>query len=116
MKKEIENLLQPWMISKRPKNWKVDIKFVEELEKYIFAEIKKAKFNKAEELLNNGLLFLDWLSPREKKILYSRFVESKNLLEVAKGFDVTRERIRQIEGKALCRVEKKNEEIMNSVY
>ena len=48
---------------------------------------------------------LDSLSPREAKVLRMRFgieMQSDHTLEeVGKQFDVTRERIRQIEAKAL---------------
>ena len=48
---------------------------------------------------------LSTLTPREKKVLELRFglVDGRNrtLEEVGKEFDVTRERIRQIEAKAL---------------
>ena len=48
---------------------------------------------------------LDTLTPREKKVLELRFgmadVHSRTLEEVGKEFNVTRERIRQIEAKAL---------------
>jgi DNA-directed RNA polymerase sigma subunit (sigma70/sigma32) len=39
------------------------------------------------------------LSPRELKILRMRYKQNKTLEEVGKHFDVTRERIRQIETK-----------------
>ena len=41
------------------------------------------------------------LSPRETKVLRCRFVEDLSLEETAKRFDVSRERIRQMEQKAL---------------
>jgi len=41
------------------------------------------------------------LTPREQKVLYLRFFEEKNLDETGRYFNVTRERIRQIEAKAL---------------
>ncbi|MBQ8944464.1 MAG: sigma-70 family RNA polymerase sigma factor, partial [Clostridia bacterium] len=48
---------------------------------------------------------LDTLTAREKKVLQMRFGlldgRSRTLEEVGKEFDVTRERIRQIEAKAL---------------
>ncbi len=51
---------------------------------------------------------LDTLSPREQKVLKLRFGledgRSRTLEEVGKRFDVTRERIRQIEAKALRRL------------
>ena len=50
------------------------------------------------------------LSPREQKILEMRFGLTDNvahtLEEVGKEFDVTRERIRQIEAKALEKIRK----------
>jgi len=50
------------------------------------------------------------LSPREKKILEMRFGlidgVSHTLEEVGQEFDVTRERIRQIEAKALEKIQK----------
>lgn len=57
-------------------------------------------------LLKEQLLeVLDTLTPREKKVLQMRFGigngKPKTLEEVGKEFDVTRERIRQIEAKAL---------------
>ncbi|WP_050840605.1 RNA polymerase sigma factor RpoD [Bordetella pertussis] len=51
---------------------------------------------------------LDSLTPREAKVLRMRFgIEmstDQTLEEVGKQFDVTRERIRQIEAKALCKL------------
>ena len=48
---------------------------------------------------------LETLTPREQKVLQLRFGlidgRSRTLEEVGKEFDVTRERIRQIEAKAL---------------
>ena len=44
------------------------------------------------------------LTPREKEVLNRRFHERQSLEEVAKVFNVTRERLRQIEAKALRRM------------
>ncbi len=44
---------------------------------------------------------LEELSEREQMIMWSRYSEKKTLCEVAKELNVTRERIRQIEAKAL---------------
>ncbi len=52
---------------------------------------------------------LDELSPREAKVLRMRFgldtTSDHTLEEVGKQFDVTRERIRQIENKAMCKLQ-----------
>lgn len=44
---------------------------------------------------------LEKLSEREQMIMWSRYAENKTLKEVAKEYNVTTERIRQIEAKAL---------------
>jgi len=45
--------------------------------------------------------FSERLTPREKQVINRRFHERQSLEEVAKVFNVTRERLRQIEAKAL---------------
>jgi len=56
---------------------------------------------------------LDILSPREQKILMMRFGledgRGRTLEEVGREFGVTRERIRQIEAKALAKLRKNRE-------
>ena len=44
---------------------------------------------------------LDILSPRERKVLKMRFGEGMTLAEIAERLCVTRERVRQLEAKAL---------------
>jgi RNA polymerase primary sigma factor len=60
----------------------------------------------ASKMLKEQLLhILDTLTPREEKVLRLRYGiddgKSRTLEEVGKEFNVTRERIRQIEAKAL---------------
>lgn len=61
-----------------------------------------------EKLKNEIRVALEHLSPREQKILTMRFgLEdsiSRTLEEVGREVGLTRERIRQIEAKALCRI------------
>lgn len=57
--------------------------------------LEKKKFA---ELIN---AVLDTLTQREKKLLRLRFYDDRTLEEVAATFDVSRERLRQIEAKAL---------------
>ena len=47
---------------------------------------------------------IDILTPREKKVISKRFFDNKTYKDVGKEFDVTRERIRQIEAKALRKI------------
>ena len=55
---------------------------------------------------------LDTLTPREKKVLILRFGltdgRARTLEEVGKEFNVTRERIRQIEAKALRKLRQRS--------
>ena len=44
------------------------------------------------------------LTPREKKVISKRFFDNKTYKDVGKEFDVTRERIRQIEATALKKI------------
>ena len=66
------------------------------------APVDAASHTLLKETLNN---VLDSLTPREEKVLRLRFGledgRSRTLEEVGKEFNVTRERIRQIEAKAL---------------
>lgn len=77
------------------------------LEQFVSDTEKDDMYSKvAKELLKDSLNeVLESLSPRERKVLIMRFgldgSKPKTLEEVGKEFNVTRERIRQIEGKAL---------------
>ena len=44
------------------------------------------------------------LTPSEKKVISKRFFDNKTCKDVGKEFDVTQERIRQIEAKALRKI------------
>jgi RNA polymerase primary sigma factor len=46
------------------------------------------------------------LTPREQAVIVARFIEDKTLEEVGTRFEVTRERIRQIEEKALAKLQR----------
>lgn len=79
----------------------VDPETIEELIERHTAEDAMMAIDCAEQIQD----ILDSLTPRESKILRLRFgigmIKDHTLEEVAKMFDVTRERIRQIEAKAL---------------
>lgn len=54
------------------------------------------------------------LTPREQNIIDMRFRQEKTLQEVGKEFDVTRERIRQLENRALKKLRIQKNEFYNS--
>ena len=95
----IKNLLL--VLKSHRDNWELY-----DVENYLKQELKVIK--EREKLMNDVKEILPNLTPREQKILEMRFGFNGNFIhtleEVAKVFMVTRERIRQIEGKALSRV------------
>lgn len=103
---EIENLIK---ISQQPKSLSTPVGDDKEatLEQFVADINQPTLYDKvARELLKDALnKVLDTLSPREKKVLIMRFGledgKPKTLEEVGKEFKVTRERIRQIEAKAI---------------
>ena len=77
---------------------------LEEIKEGYLLHIGRLILNDAEsqEVYIKGVAeVLEELSEREQMIMWSRYAEKKTLCEVAKELNVTRERIRQIEAKAL---------------
>jgi hypothetical protein len=72
--------------------WRIDLKLVEEHFDSILNEYFK-----------NPNCFL---TSREQTVLLARFKEKRTLEEIGKEFDITRERVRQIERKAICKLNK----------
>jgi len=74
-------------------------------------------------MFDNKETYIEWaktqdiLSPREQKIIEMRFGitdgKTYTLEQVGRKFEVTRERIRQIEAKALEKLQKLQEELDN---
>lgn len=103
---EIENLMK---ISQQPRSLSTPVGDDKEatLEQFVADVNQPTLYDKvSRELLKDALnKVLDSLSPREKKVLIMRFGlengKSKTLEEVGREFRVTRERIRQIEAKAI---------------
>jgi len=103
---EVENLMR---ISQQPKSLSTPIGDDKEttLEQFIADKNQPTLYDKvSKELLKDALgKVLDTLSPRERKVLMLRFgledSKPKTLEEVGREFKVTRERIRQIEAKAI---------------
>ena len=81
----------------------------------LFAKYKKEPFESFEtiedtyempevldfEIKNAITQVLSTLTPREERVIRERFFNNKTLEEVGQTFSVTRDRIRQIEAKAL---------------
>ena len=78
--------------------------FVEELETPSAAE----EFDKKELISLLKKTFEELLTPREEEVLFLRFRDELTLAEVGKRFALTRERIRQIEAKALRKLKANN--------
>lgn len=103
---EIENLMK---ISQQPKSLSTPVGDDKEatLEQFVADQNQPTLYDKvSRELLKDALgKVLETLSPRERKVLSMRFGlddgKPKTLEEVGKEFKVTRERIRQIEAKAI---------------
>lgn len=103
---EIENLMK---ISQQPRSLSTPVGDDKEatLEQFVADTNQPSLYDKvSRELLKDALnKVLETLSPREKKVLMMRFGledgKPKTLEEVGKEFKVTRERIRQIEAKAI---------------
>ena len=103
---EIENLMK---ISQQPRSLSTPVGDDKEatLEQFVADTNQPSLYDKvSRELLKDALnTVLETLSPREKKVLIMRFGledgKPKTLEEVGKEFRVTRERIRQIEAKAI---------------
>lgn len=103
---DAENLMR---ISQQPKSLSTPVGDDKEatLEQFIADRSKPSLYDAvSQELLKDALQeVLETLSPREKKVLIMRFGledgKPKTLEEVGKEFKVTRERIRQIEAKAI---------------
>lgn len=103
---EVEHLIK---ISQQPKSLSTPVGDDKEatLEQFVADQTQPSLYDKvSKELLKDAVgEVLDTLSPRERKVLLMRFGledgKSKTLEEVGKEFKVTRERIRQIEAKAI---------------
>ncbi|MEI6326710.1 MAG: sigma-70 family RNA polymerase sigma factor [Candidatus Roizmanbacteria bacterium] len=103
---EIENLVK---ISQQPKSLSTPVGEDKEatLEQFVADTSQPTMYDRvSRELLKEAVTdVLETLSPREQKVLIMRFGledgKSKTLEEVGKEFKVTRERIRQIEAKAI---------------
>lgn len=103
---EIENLMK---ISQQPKSLSTPVGDDKEatLEQFVSDQSQPTLYDKvSKELLKEAMnRVLETLSPREKRVLIMRFGlddgKPKTLEEVGKEFKVTRERIRQIEAKAI---------------
>ncbi len=103
---DVENLMK---ISQQPKSLSTPVGDDKEatLEQFVADQSQPTLYDKvSRELLKDALQkVLETLSPRERKVLMMRFGledgKPKTLEEVGKEFKVTRERIRQIEAKAI---------------
>ena len=99
--KKIDELWEKHRLSMRPKLWRFDIVGHNELNILIGELIRIKKKDYLRQIYEQGLFAWRDLMPKEQKVLELRFIEFKNLEEVGKEFGVTRERVRQMEARAL---------------
>lgn len=99
--KKIEDLWERYRLSGKKKLWKIDIAGWKEQGLLINELIREHKKEFAQTLKEYGLINLNGLTPREQKVLEMRFLEFNSLEETSKEFRVTRERIWQLEAKAI---------------
>jgi RNA polymerase primary sigma factor len=100
----INDFLEAYRVSSKPLKWSLDKKGRDELELFISEEKQQAKREYMQRLKDLGVLNWTGLDPREQKILTERFVNLKTLEEVGEDFGVTRDRIRQLEARAIERL------------
>lgn len=105
--KKIEELWERYRLSGKRKLWKIDIAGWHKQGLLIGELIREGKKEIAKKLQEFGLIDLRGLTPREQKVLQMRFMDLKTYKEVGKEFGFTRERIRQIEVKALEKLQTK---------
>lgn len=102
--KEIDSLWDKHKTNKRPKVWtfKNDAK-KEHIEMVVklFVEYG-SEYCKVLEYL--GIINLNCLEEKERKILKMRFFERRSLEDVGKHFNISRERVRNLEARAITKL------------
>lgn len=74
----------------------------------VFDQLRFARHEIVEKL--NNAFKVGVITDRERNILYSRILDWNSLEKVSKEFGVTRERIRQIEAKAMEKIRQYEQE------
>lgn len=104
-RKELKEKLEPWRVSTLPLVYKIDKTTLDLIERTISDESRKSRIWYMHRMAERGVVNFKNLTPREQKILTNRFIEGNDLETVGQMYGVTRERIRQIEEKALTKLD-----------
>lgn len=104
-------IIDLWLESCRIKhpNYQIYAKDKEKLASLMHNESRRQKIETLTALRDHGIINFSFLDPRERKVMELRLIKLMTLEDVAIEFGVTRERIRQIEAKALELIKSHNE-------
>lgn len=101
---KVEQLLEKYRVSSKPLKFSFGKEGRDELSSLIYEITREESIRYSHKLVDFGLINIKFLTPREQFVLKRRFLEKKTYDDIAKSMSVTRERIKQIEAKALERV------------
>lgn len=97
----IREFLKPFRAKTRTPTYHLYAETMEALEAFVYQKVREERARYMNRMLEVGLINLKELTPRMQKIIKVRFIDGLSLEETGQEFGVTRERIRQMEAKAL---------------
>ncbi len=103
----ISDLLKPYRTNIRKREYIISRDNMNKLQDAYFVEIHKYLSWHFDNLLNLGLINLDALDERERKIMVLRHLKRMNLEDIGREYGVTRERIRTIEAGAIYKLRRR---------
>lgn len=98
---KVSEFLKPFKAKNRTPTYHLYAETMDALDSFIWNKVREERARYMKRMLEIGLINLDGLTPRMQKIIQVRFIEGLSLEETGQEFGVTRERIRQMETKAL---------------
>lgn len=98
---ETREFLEKYRVKSSPLTYHLYKDGRDDLERFVYEKSRKERVKMMKRFYELGVFGWTDLTPRMQKVLYARFVEGLSLEEAGQEFGVTRERIRQMETKAL---------------